>query len=252
MISLAHRTMIDLSPTDLIRTAAAAGFDAVGFPLVPVRDDEPTYRMLDDAAVVDATLAGLAAHGVAVLDIELVRIEPQTRAADYRRMFDVGARLGARFVCAIATDGDESRVAAHLAELCAEAQPFGLGIALEFMARWGLRSLDAAQRVVRAAAHPGASILVDAAHFYHCGQVTSDLRRVDLSLIHYMQINDAVSGAWTKVLPGDGNLPLADLMQALPAGIPVSLEVSGPSAEKRDPQRFATRAGMTTRAAVGR
>ncbi len=80
--------------------------------------------------------------------------------------------------------------------------------------------------------------------------MTSDLQRIDPSLIHYMQINDAVAGVWTKLLPGDGNLPLADLMRALPAGIPVSLEVSGPSAEKRDPERFARRAAATTAAAV--
>jgi sugar phosphate isomerase/epimerase len=251
MISLAHRTMIDLSPTDLIRTAAGAGFDAVGFPLVPVRDDEPTYHLLDDPVAVRDTVAALAEHGVGVLDVELVRIEPATRAADYRRMFEVGAELGAWFVVAIATDDDESRIATNLAALCAEAAPFGLRVALEFMPRWGVRTLAAAQRIVTAAAHPGASLLVDAAHFYHSGAVTADLAGIYPKLMHYMQINDvADTQAWTKILPGDGNLPLAELMRALPPGIPVSLEVSGPSAEKRDPEHYAQRAAETTAAAV--
>jgi sugar phosphate isomerase/epimerase len=234
-----------------VRTAAAAGFDAVGFPLVPVRDDEPAWRMLEDEPVVTATIAALAEHGVEVLDIELVRIEATTRAAEYRRMFEVGARLGARFVVAIAIDDDESRIATHLAELCAEAAPFDLRVAMEFMPRWGVRTLAAAQRIVTAAGHPGASVLVDAAHFYHSGAVTTDLASVDPLLFHYMQINDvADTQAWTKVLCGDGELPLAELMQALPAGLAVSLEVSGPAAEKRDPARYARRAAETTRSAV--
>ena len=251
MISLAHRTMIDLAPTELVRVAAAAGFDAVGFPLVPVRDDEPAWRMLEDSRVLTETVAALGSHGVAVLDIELVRIEATTRAAEFRRMFEAGAALGARFVVAIATDDDESRIANTLADLCTEAAPFGLRVALEFMPRFGVRTLDAAQRIVKATGHPGASILVDAAHFYHSGAVTADLAGVDPGIMHYMQTNDvADTHAWTKILPGTGTLPLSDLMRALPPGIPVSLEVSGPAAEKRDVEAYARRAAQVTRAAA--
>jgi sugar phosphate isomerase/epimerase len=249
-ISLAHRTMIDLSPPEVVRVAARAGFDAVGFPLVPVRDDEPAWRLLEDPRVFAETKAALDAHGVDVLDVELVRIEPQTRARDYRSMFEMGARLGAHFVVAIAIDDDASRITAHLSELCTEAEPFGLRVALEFMARWGINTLARARRIVEAA-HPDACLLVDAAHFFQCGATVAELAGVDPRRMPYMQINDARREPWHKVLCGDGALPLPELMAALPPDIPVSLEVSGPAPEKRDAERYAKRAAQTNRATVG-
>lgn len=75
-----------------------------------------------------------------------------------------------------------------------------------------------------------------------------------------MQINDvarteaqrsgrfSAAESWTKVVPGEGDLPLAELMGALPPGIPVSLEVSGPAPGKRDAARYARRACAATRA----
>ncbi len=160
MISLAHRTMIHLSPTDLIRTAAAAGFDAVGFPLVPVRDDEPAYRMLDDAAVVDA-IAGSPRGARDRVCSTSSWCGSNPRNAGRRLPAHVrggGAPGGRASSCAITTDDDESRVAAHLAEPgWGSANRSAWGIALEFMARWGLRSPDAAARNIWAcaAAHPG-------------------------------------------------------------------------------------------------
>ncbi len=249
MISLPHRTLIELPPDELVRVAAETGFDAVGFPLIPVRDDEPAWRMLEHPAVLDTVLDALAEHRVGVLDIELVRIEPQMQVSAYRRMFEAGRRLGARFVVAIAFDDDESRVAAHLAELCAEAAPYGLRIALEFMDRCGIRTLAAARRIVEASGE-AAALLIDSGHFYRSGAVAHELTGVDAARLPYMQINDVDRRVepWTKVVPGDGDLPLAELLRALPAGIPISLEVAGPAPAKRDPERYARRACAATRA----
>ena len=73
-----------------------------------------------------------------------------------------------------------------------------------------------------------------------------------------MQINDIAqfrslrdgpvpeSATWTKILPGDGDLPLADLMRGLPAGLPVALEVPRSLVHTADPERFARRAFEAT------
>lgn len=262
MISLAHPTLIDLTPPELVRVAAGTGFDAVNFRFVGLDAKTAASSALGDEAMLRETAAALASSGIVVLDVEVIRIEADTRAADFRPLFDAGARLGARYVVAVAMDGDEARVAQRFGELCAEAEPFGLRVVLEFMMRGGIRTLAAAHRAVTAAG-PSGGVLVDALHFYRCGAVTADLHGLDPDLFPYMQINDVEhfqrsfasptpeSVVWKKVLPGMGDLRLTELLRALPAGIPISVEVPGPAGLRgRDAERYALRALQTTRAVV--
>lgn len=262
-ISLAHGTLLELAPPDLVRVAADAGFDAVGLRVAPWLPNETAYAVLGNDKLLTATTEALARHGLVVLDIEVIRIEAGTHAADFRPIFEAGARLGARYVLAVAMDPDEARAAQRYAEVCAEAAPFGLRVVLEFMARGGIRTLDAACRVVAAAGRPDAGILVDAVHYYRSGAVADDVARLDPKLLPYMQICDVDRAAvvrraeppetavWKKRLPGEGDLPLVDLLRALPAGIPVAIEApAGHLPEPGASERYARRAFRSTRAAV--
>ena len=75
--SLAHLTAIVLSPPELIRVAARAGYQSVGLRLIAVTPDSPGYPLMDDPAAMRATKAAIADTGVGVMDIEFVRINPE-------------------------------------------------------------------------------------------------------------------------------------------------------------------------------
>lgn len=256
MISLAHPTLPSLSPPELIRVAASTGFDAVGFRIARLGPHPEMSSIFRDESLLRATSEVLKASGIRVLDVEVIGIEPDTRAANYRFLFEAGARLGAQYVVAISMDGDEARVTEHYAELCAEAANYGLTVVLEFMILGQIRTLDAAYRIVTAAGRGG--VLVDALHFYRSGARAAALAPLDPALFPYMQINDvehfdALRDApnpkdvvWKKVMPGLGDLPLRELLQALPAGIPIAVEahsgegIVGPTAEARARQAIET------------
>ena len=233
MISLAHPTLPDLSPPELVHVAANTGYDAVGFRVVGLDAKTAEASIFKDEALLRATAAALESSGVSVLDVEVIAIGPDTRAADFRPLFEAGSRLGARYVVAVSMDSDEARVIQRYGELCTLAQTYGLGIAFEFMMRGGIRTLDAAHRVVTGAGCSNGGVLVDALHFYRAGTTVADLAGLDPGLFPYMQINDvqdleaarsaSPSASVRKVLPGTGDLRLSELLQPLPNGIPIAV-----------------------------
>ena len=78
--SLAHLTVIRLPPPQVIEVAARTGYDTVGLRLIGGSEITPAYPLIDDKPLMRATKAALAATGVGVLDIEFVRITPETDA----------------------------------------------------------------------------------------------------------------------------------------------------------------------------
>jgi len=117
-------------------------------------------------------------------------------------------------------------------------QPFGMTADLEFMPWTAVPDAQAALRTVRAAASPAnAGILVDALHFARSHTTLDDLRALPRELLHYAQICDAPAGKdftveqmvhtarCERLLPGEGGIDLAGLFGALPADLPISVEV---------------------------
>ena len=62
--------------------------------------------------------ANLKATGIKVLDIEILRIKPDTRAVNWKAFFETGARLGATQVLCAGNDPDINRLTDNYAELC--------------------------------------------------------------------------------------------------------------------------------------
>ncbi len=85
-------------------------------------------------------------------------------------------------------------------------------------------------------------MVVDALHFSRSGGLPAHIGQVDAALFRYAQICDAsadmpgptdtpnlIREARTgRLLPGEGVLPLRELVAALPAGIPLAIEAPVP------------------------
>jgi len=120
--------------------------------------------------------------------------------------------------------------------LCDRAGKYGLHVCLEFAIYTGVRTLADAARLVKQSGRSNASVLVDALHFSRSGGAPSHIAGIDASLFRYAQICDAsadipsetsglIREARTgRLLPGDGALPLRELVAALPAGVPLAIE----------------------------
>jgi sugar phosphate isomerase/epimerase len=232
---LEHLTLLGVSPPDFVTIAAEAGFTAVGLRISPATDGERPWPVSPGSPMLAETVRRCADTGITVLDVEAVRLGAQTartaRAPEYAPVLEAAAELGARYVNAICDDPDLSRLSDTFARLVEAAAAYGIRAVVEFMAYRSVRTLSDA--VTIAARSTGGGILVDALHVQRCGVRLADLRAVDPGLISYVQLCDAPLRApadplhearAARLLPGEGQLPLLDLLAALPDDIPVAVE----------------------------
>ena len=260
-LSLAHLSLIDHSPQQLIRTAAEAGFDLVDLRIAPAT---PTDRVYDGEAL--KTLArALAPHlrdaGLAVWDVEIIRLNDQTRPEEYLLLMETAAHLGARRMKLVCDSSDHTRIAAIIGRLCDFAAPFGLTLDLEYMIFSGVKSLRAAIALAKAAARPNLRMLVDALHWVRAGDIAA-LKTTDPAWLGYVQLCDGplqgpvdrdglIQEARTqRQAPGEGEFPLGVLLAAMPPNCVASLEVPLPPG--RDPLTHARHLLKSARATIAR
>jgi sugar phosphate isomerase/epimerase len=100
-----------------------------------------------------------------------------------------------------------------------------------------VKTLGDARRVVAGAGHRAGAILVDSLHLQRSGGTPAEVAALPGDLLPYAQLCDAplepimpdeavaLTEARTgRLFPGDGQMPLHDLVQALPRGVALSVE----------------------------
>jgi sugar phosphate isomerase/epimerase len=207
--SLAHLTVIRLSPPQVIEVAARTAYDTVGLRLIGGTETTPAYPLMDDKPLMRATRAAMAATGIGVLDIEFVRITPETDVSLLEPFAAVGAELGAKYMITSAYDPDLSRFTDRLAAVSDMASRYGLRAVLEFFPWTVVPDLGAAVRIVEAAERPALGILVDTLHFNRSASTFDELDRISLS----------------RLPPGEGGIDIKRILSHMPQDIPVALEV---------------------------
>lgn len=237
IISLSALTVLELPPPALVACAAAAGYTHVGVRLIPATPTEVSYATIGDTPVIRDTLARLADTGIGVLDVEILRLKPGTRVADFAAVLETAARLGARNALVAGNDPDAARFGENFAALCDLAAPYGIAPCVEPMPWTDVRSFAQGAEAVRRVARPNAGLLIDAIHFDRAGSVASEISGVPAAWLRYAQICDAPAERPTdldgllhqaraeRLLPGEGGLDLAGIFGALPRDTPVSVEI---------------------------
>jgi sugar phosphate isomerase/epimerase len=237
IFSLASLTVLELSPPDMVEVAARAGYSHVGLRLVPATPEEHHFSLVADHELRRQTLARLRATGIGVLDVEILRLKPETVVADFEKILAVGAEFGASELLVAGNDPDEQRLTEHFAELCDLAAIYGLHPHLEFMPWTDARNLEQALRMVENADRENAAVLVDAFHFDRSASRLEDLQTVSPSRLRYAQLCDVAGprpSDMAEILrqarnerrfPGEGDCDLLGLLKALPTNIPLSLEI---------------------------
>jgi sugar phosphate isomerase/epimerase len=245
-VALAILGVLATPPPEVVDVAHEAGFDSVtlriggGNRAAP--DAPEPYPLIGDTPARRETIARLRDRGIGVLDAEVLRLRGDTEMADVRPMLESAQALGARHLLVVGLDDDEARTVERFAALCAEAGPYGVRPALEFMRMSSVPTVQDADRIVNAAGHPAGAVLVDPLHLARSGGTPAGV--APLAAAHperypYLQLCDAPAAApgdgtlrdlyaeavGNRLSPGDGELPLVELLGALPGSAAVSVEV---------------------------
>lgn len=264
-LSLSYYTVPELTLPETIDVAAGAGCSHVGVRVLDGAPTDPPSALMADATLRREAIARMNDRGVRALDASAARLRPDTQASAFGPMLDVCAELGVRHVACSIDDTDASRRASTLTALCELAQQRGLRVEIEFVPWMAIGSIEHAASLIRETGQPNLGILVDALHLDRSGGQPDDIRALPARWFRIAQICDAPActdfskadqirvATQARCLPGEGTLPLAALVQALPFDIPLALEIPMQALAARMPaaQRV-TAAVLATRQLLAR
>ena len=235
-LTLAPLGFLELDPPALISVAAEVGFASVTLRLAPAVPGGAHYPLAPGSPELRRVLTRAHDTGMGILQVELIALDRATDVSAHRPMLEAGAALGATRLVVAGDDPDLSVVAARLAEVADLAAEYGLTVDLEFMPFRALATLGQALAAVSAAGRDNVAVMVDALHLARSGGVPADIAAADPRRLAVLQLCDAPLVAparplladearGRRLLPGQGELPLAALLAAMPPDALLACEV---------------------------
>jgi sugar phosphate isomerase/epimerase len=249
-LAIEHLSLLHVAPPDLAHVAADSGFQAIGVRVFHPEPRMSPWPMLAGSAMLSETGRRCAELGLRVLTVESLSLTPQLRRADYEAVLEAGAHLRAEYVNVISDDPDQARARDTFAALAEAAAEYGLRPALEPIYH---RAASSVEQAVNIAVGSGGAVQIDVLHLYRSGGTADTVRAIDPRLLSYLQVDDGPAAAPDSVegrrqesragrlLPGEGELPIRSVVDAMPARAVLALEVTPPDPAE-DPLAFARRA----------
>jgi sugar phosphate isomerase/epimerase len=258
-VALAHPTIIDAHPLKVIDAAVAGGFDGFGLRIVPPPRDDSMVPVIGNEPLIRDLLAKMSDTGVRMFDVEVLVVGEDTDIETFKPALETASRLGAQQFLTAGTDADLPRFEDKLARLAELAKSYQLGIGLEFISFLPVSNLVKAAETVRRVAQPNLGVLLDILHWARSGGSLADIEAVDPSLLAYCQFCDVrgarpanteallAEGGSGRFYPGEGDMPLTAIVNALPSGLPISVEAPCGLYANLDVIERAKRVGEATR-----
>ena len=243
-------------PVEFVHLAADLGCRHVGMALEPIFETPlglPPWSLRDDAALRRELARALGERGVSISVGEGFLIWPDREASECARDLELLAELGVGLVNVCLLDPDTGRGFDQLATLVELAEGVGCQTTLEWGPIFPNSDLPTALAALRHVGRDSLSLLIDTLHFCRAGLGPKDLAALDPGLVGYAQLCDALvdftpesyanEAQFQRLVPGTGELPLAELVAALPGDVVLGLEV---------PQLREALAGDDARTRLGR
>lgn len=221
--------MPEATPLELVETAARAGFDFGGMWIEPGEWTSATTR---------AVATRLRDTGLRLLDVEVVWIKPGPANPDHVQIINIGAELGARNVLCVSSDPDRAATRDKLARLIEHGTANDIRVNLEFGLFTEVKTIQQASALLAEIDDPSAGLLVDSLHWRRSGGTLGDIGAIPARWLSYAQLCDApLAGADPddpeaildeaidgRMAMGEGGLPLREILERLPAGLPIAIE----------------------------
>jgi sugar phosphate isomerase/epimerase len=237
-LGIEYQTVLGFPPVDFVHLAADLGCRYIsmkarggGGPYNPY--GHPPFSFLGDLPLRRRMIAALRQRGVSVSLGEGFVVQPGSDLLDDRASLDLMSEFGVTRVNAVTMDPDLSRSFDQFAAFTEAAAQRGMETTMEFARSLTLTDLDTALSAVRHVGRPEFRLLIDTMHVARSGSTPADLAAVDPRLIGYVQLSDSTlpqrgatyrDDSSDRLVPGEGELPLVDILLALPAELPVGVE----------------------------
>jgi sugar phosphate isomerase/epimerase len=227
-----------LPPVDFVDLTADLGCRYMstvvqGAPLVPL--GYPPYSLKDDPALRRDLLAAMDHRGVSITLGDGFLVLPGTEISTFAADLDVLAELGVPRINVVSLDPDISRTFDQFAALTELAAQRDIETDVEPVPGLTVGDLPTALAARDHVGRPDFRLLIDTMHLVRSGSTAADLAAVDPEHIGYVQLNDTTlqprldnymeEAMFERMVPGEGELPLRDILSALPPDIVLEIEV---------------------------
>lgn len=231
--------------------ALAAGFDAAAL-----------RRRLADAGVAVRVIEGIST-GLPGQPTDPIAYRGRLlQRHDAAACIAVAEALGAPIVSATHYQGDPTplpAIAEAIGGVCRLAATRGIAVTIEFIPGSAIPDLAASRAVVEASGEANCSIMVDTWHLVRSGGTAADVRALPPGIVGTFQLADRIAPApgaayvpmSGRSLPGEGELPLAEMVAAALANNPaitVELEVFSEELAALTPDAAAARTAAAVQA----
>lgn len=234
-LSLHHLSALDAAPVDLARIAARCGCRFVTlFTYMP--SEYRRHYPMADAAAAGALAEAMAGLCVACNGLEVFPLMPDPDWAGLAEGLRIGGMLGARVATVHSHIPDPAMAVEQLVHLADIAADHGIKPVIEFNPYSRCATLaaavDLAERV--AVQERAVGLVLDTLHAMRSGATLEDIARA-AEWIDCVQISDGpldmpAKARWTeaigdRMVPGQGEFPLAEILARLGPGVVVDVEV---------------------------
>lgn len=233
-------TVFALPPVAFVELAADLGAPSISLILEPL-DCNPEgyapYSLRTDRALRRDLVAVARDHGVTLALGEGLVVRPDRDVRDlYADDVAIMAELGVRCVNILSFDPDMARTFDQYALLAEMAGAAGIDSAIEFSrGRVSTPDLPTALAAWRHVGRSDCRILLDTMHLIRSGGTPADVAALAPGTIGYVQLCDVPlapahpiyfeEAAFSRLPPGEGELPLFDILMALRDDPAIGVEV---------------------------
>jgi sugar phosphate isomerase/epimerase len=234
-------SVFGMPPIELVELAADLGCQYIstgvrGLPLVPL-GYEP-YSLIDDSALRNNLLAAMSHRGVTISLGDGFLVLPGAEMGKFAGDLDVLAELGVPRINVVSLDPDLRRTFDQFGALTELAAQRNIETNVEPVPGLTIGDLPTA---LAAREHVGRNdfrLLIDTMHLVRSGSAAVDIAAINPEFIGYAQLNDTTlqprpdvpgnymeEAMFERMVPGEGELPLHDILSALPDHMVFEIEV---------------------------
>ena len=234
-------SVFGLPPVDFVHLAADLGCRYIstalsGRPLKSLKSlGYPPFSLKDDVRLRQHLLTAMDDRGVSISLGEGMLIVPGADVSDLAADLDVMAEIGAAQINTLSFDPDRNRTFDQLATLTEMAAGRGIGTTIELAPAMTIGDPATVLAAIEHVGGPDLRLALDTMHWARAGYGAVELRELGPDKIGYVQLSDTTlkprmksymeEAMYERMAPGDGELPLAEILAAVPADVVVGLEI---------------------------
>ncbi len=233
-------SVFNLPPVDFVNLAADLNCPNISMILTPLDynpQNYPAWDLLNDKKQQREMKAAMRDRDVRISLGEGYIVAPGTDVREvHGKTLDVMLELGVKLINTISFDPDENRTFDQFALVVEMAKKAGIDAVTEFAPCFASnRDLKSALRAVRHVNQPNFRVLLDTMHLIRGGGSAADVAKLAPDAIGYVQLCDAPlvptnpdyldEATYERKIPGEGELPLLDILAEVSPDLVISVEV---------------------------